>query len=388
MEPSPHADMAEKVVPSDNFEHQFALGPLSTQNEYISRTSTSDLGVGWSGRLDGALSQSEPPVLDCQCIPLASQADPEPCRDTAECSLHVDQEYLSWRQICQTPITQGLLAHRPTCSLDTCSGCMSTPQVQTFNDRSSFRSFAVDPRHKEALLSNWALPGTCVLRYQDSYPKTDSWNTYGPCGTTSGLVDTALPFSTSTSKVSPAETAPSTGFSSQYLLGDSDPLENSLSLQHTSSEAACVTRHALRTPHVLSYGLIEPEKCVHKPDRPNEWYPKTSGSFSAPAPELNYLDWSSSPCLSDCLEYTPDTSSKNSARRSSKDGFLIRSKLSGMSYREIKVKGCFREAESTLRGRFRTLTKRKEQRVRKPQWQERDVSYLHRPLPLQESLMI
>ena len=70
-------------------------------------------------------------------------------------------------------------------------------------------------------------------------------------------------------------------------------------------------------------------------------------------------------------------SSKKSARRNTKDVFLIRSKLSGMSYREIKIKGRFKEAESTLRGRFRTLTKRKEQRVRKPQWQERDVSNLH-----------
>ncbi|OTA90660.1 hypothetical protein M434DRAFT_365764 [Hypoxylon sp. CO27-5] len=60
--------------------------------------------------------------------------------------------------------------------------------------------------------------------------------------------------------------------------------------------------------------------------------------------------------------------------RSAKDDFLVRSKLAGMTYREIRRKGNFTEAESTLRGRYRTLTKDKEARVRKPEWQENDVS--------------
>ena len=67
--------------------------------------------------------------------------------------------------------------------------------------------------------------------------------------------------------------------------------------------------------------------------------------------------------------------SKSRNRR--RDEFLVRSKLAGMSYKEIRTKGNFTEAESTLRGRFRTLTKRKEQRVRKPQWHETDVSSSH-----------
>ena len=60
--------------------------------------------------------------------------------------------------------------------------------------------------------------------------------------------------------------------------------------------------------------------------------------------------------------------------RKALDDFLIKSKLSGMSYKEIKHKGNFKEAESTLRGRFRNLTKPKKSRVRKPSWSERDVS--------------
>ena len=63
--------------------------------------------------------------------------------------------------------------------------------------------------------------------------------------------------------------------------------------------------------------------------------------------------------------------------RTERDDFLLRSKSVGMSYREIKAKGRFKEAESTLRGRFRTLTKSKDQRVRKPQWQDHDVKNHH-----------
>lgn len=59
-----------------------------------------------------------------------------------------------------------------------------------------------------------------------------------------------------------------------------------------------------------------------------------------------------------------------------RNALLIEWKRRGLSYKDIKLRGGFKEAESTLRGRYRTLTKSKEQRVRKPQWQPRDVSGL------------
>ncbi|KAF9894323.1 hypothetical protein FE257_007826 [Aspergillus nanangensis] len=59
-----------------------------------------------------------------------------------------------------------------------------------------------------------------------------------------------------------------------------------------------------------------------------------------------------------------------------KNAFLIECKRRGLSYKDIKRIGDFKEAESTLRGRFRTLTKTKEQRVRKPQWHEKDIRLL------------
>lgn len=64
------------------------------------------------------------------------------------------------------------------------------------------------------------------------------------------------------------------------------------------------------------------------------------------------------------------------ADRCAKDDFLVKHKQSGMTYREIRRLGGFTEAESTLRGRYRTLTKSREARVRKPEWSDEDVSWI------------
>jgi hypothetical protein len=73
-------------------------------------------------------------------------------------------------------------------------------------------------------------------------------------------------------------------------------------------------------------------------------------------------------------ESLPRTPPKSSQRKDAKDALLVEWKEQGMSYKDIKAQGGFEEAESTLRGRYRTLTKPKEERVRKPEWGERDVS--------------
>lgn len=75
---------------------------------------------------------------------------------------------------------------------------------------------------------------------------------------------------------------------------------------------------------------------------------------------------------------SPDSSNRANIRLGdSRNKFLVDCKRRGLSYRAIKHLGGFKEAESTLRGRFRTLTKTKEQRVRKPKWSDTDVSLLH-----------
>jgi hypothetical protein len=68
---------------------------------------------------------------------------------------------------------------------------------------------------------------------------------------------------------------------------------------------------------------------------------------------------------------------RGAQRDTSKDALLVRLRQDGKSYKQIKETGGFDEAESTLRGRYRTLIKPKEARVRKPEWQDRDVSELY-----------
>lgn len=63
------------------------------------------------------------------------------------------------------------------------------------------------------------------------------------------------------------------------------------------------------------------------------------------------------------------------ADRDTKNKFLVEARGHEISYKMIKTYGRFKEAESTLRGRFRTLTKKKEDRVRDPQWMPIDVSF-------------
>lgn len=60
--------------------------------------------------------------------------------------------------------------------------------------------------------------------------------------------------------------------------------------------------------------------------------------------------------------------------RADKDALLINGRLTGLSYKQIKEQGKFKEAESTLRGRHRTLTKEKGERLRNPKWERVDVS--------------
>ncbi|CAK7268718.1 hypothetical protein SEPCBS119000_003205 [Sporothrix epigloea] len=70
------------------------------------------------------------------------------------------------------------------------------------------------------------------------------------------------------------------------------------------------------------------------------------------------------------------SSSKSDAERANKDRMLLNLRSQGYTYQEIRRRCRFTEAESTLRGRYRLLTKRKEERVRKPQWTAYDDELL------------
>ncbi|KAL4784709.1 hypothetical protein BJX76DRAFT_356821 [Aspergillus varians] len=93
------------------------------------------------------------------------------------------------------------------------------------------------------------------------------------------------------------------------------------------------------------------------------WPDDTTDSFFNTLGQLSYYQ----PSLAAQM-----TSWTNDAR----NRLLIEYKRSGLSYRDIKKIAGFKEAESTLRGRYRTLTKSKEHRVRRPQWHDNDIRLL------------
>ncbi|KAF8428323.1 hypothetical protein EV426DRAFT_587354 [Tirmania nivea] len=62
--------------------------------------------------------------------------------------------------------------------------------------------------------------------------------------------------------------------------------------------------------------------------------------------------------------------------RQDNNELLVKLRDQGVSYKEIKKRLNCPEAESTLRGRHRTLTKDKSQRVRKPVWTDNDIRIL------------
>ncbi|KAF2867943.1 hypothetical protein BDV95DRAFT_165705 [Massariosphaeria phaeospora] len=70
--------------------------------------------------------------------------------------------------------------------------------------------------------------------------------------------------------------------------------------------------------------------------------------------------------------FTPDTQ----AQRQTDDGILLDGKAEGLTYKEIKKRMSTNVAESTLRGRYRSLTKPRKDRVRKPMWTGKDIQLL------------
>ncbi|KAL1861582.1 hypothetical protein VTK73DRAFT_7042 [Phialemonium thermophilum] len=124
-------------------------------------------------------------------------------------------------------------------------------------------------------------------------------------------------------------------------------------------------RTAERPPHRSSSAMlgtvIDEDGDNEEPERGHEHPAEATSIVPSPPP----------PAL-------PARRLETAAQRAVKDDFLVKCKLAGMPYKEIRRKGGFTEAESTLRGRFRTLTKHKQARVRKPEWSERDVILLER----------
>ena len=107
-----------------------------------------------------------------------------------------------------------------------------------------------------------------------------------------------------------------------------------------------------------------------------------------PRPSLNVrpLEQPHSSSSSLASTYQSEAAQKTAAEiaeRERKDQFLLLGKeVKGWTYSQIKQKGGFTEAESTLRGRYRMLKKAPEERIRKPKWTEIDVSCFVTPFPV------
>jgi len=70
------------------------------------------------------------------------------------------------------------------------------------------------------------------------------------------------------------------------------------------------------------------------------------------------------------------SSAETDTQRKMEDDMLLEGKAAGLTYKEIRKQMGATVAESTLRGRYRALTKEKRDRVRKPVWHPQDVGLL------------
>lgn len=106
--------------------------------------------------------------------------------------------------------------------------------------------------------------------------------------------------------------------------------------------------------------------------RPNLLAPQPIAGAQALALQLTGNDVESTPNVAEPAYSSGSVGSEGDFRRE-RDDFLLRCRRRGMSYKDIKRRGRFSEAESTLRGRIRILTKDKSERVRRPAWDANDV---------------
>ncbi|KAI6896279.1 hypothetical protein KC334_g11000, partial [Hortaea werneckii] len=93
--------------------------------------------------------------------------------------------------------------------------------------------------------------------------------------------------------------------------------------------------------------------------------------------------------MADTSSSRSNSSMDSAARHKWEDELLFREWKKGTPYRRIKAIGKFKVAESTLRGRIRTMTKDKSERVRRPEWTAEDevllrqaVAHYSREIPV------
>lgn len=218
--------------------------------------------------------------------------------------------------------------------------------------------------------SKWPIPGLTEPWPQEVAPDGNIWT---PTGYLSSCWSGQEPLDNPSSTINPAtqtlyppQTTTTSSLSHPPYLKFTSPLVSSAQeLDHHHSQHE-YPRTSSPQPHCHSQPQSNPQTqptlSPIQPNQPQNIQPSQIPPAYSIEPTL--------PCSPDAR-----TNLKANLQYSdTRNAFLIECKRRGLSYKDIKRLGGFKEAESTLRGRFRTLTKAKEQRVRKPKWHDRDVS--------------
>jgi len=159
-----------------------------------------------------------------------------------------------------------------------------------------------------------------------------------------------------------------------------DPLEASRRYHHVGASSGSMGPHYGHQVDIKFAGLSFSSRSMHSLAQNRAEVPFVQGSFrdlhglpteaKVPLPDLKPLR-----VAQGAIE---PLVTKSTNTRKDRDQFLLDMRGKGFTYKEIKESGEFTEAESTLRGRVRVLTKARFERVRKPEWTDRDIRLLRR----------
>jgi hypothetical protein len=161
-----------------------------------------------------------------------------------------------------------------------------------------------------------------------------------------------------------------------------DPWEISKACRTTTTQASIGIQYAPLSSNSLAGLPMLAARSMHRTVASDEKPSLSQGSFrdvdglpteaSTPSSEHTRLR-----ATTQLLSIAPAVTESSNSRKS-RNQYLLDMREKGFTYREIKDSGDFDEAESTLRGRVRVLTKARSERVRKPEWTDRDVCLLRR----------
>jgi hypothetical protein len=158
-------------------------------------------------------------------------------------------------------------------------------------------------------------------------------------------------------------------------------MEGNVGLSLTPSTDCTGQGQALRIPEKAPLSGSEHSYSHDSSPSASPWYasryiPSTEDIWNTPCRSDPWIDPHATP-TQDRIQarFQMPRSASAQAQREHNDRMLLEGKKRGETYKEIKKKLIGENpAESTLRGRYRSLTKARRDRVRKPVWTKTDVS--------------